>query len=368
MPIENTTNDKNQMEFIKSHYYPHFSTEEYCLLVNDHLVYKYYHATKKVEKYFRIPAASTTVSGKIKDFIARSHLARKLSTKIGLGHVIELPSKVVLVIYDKIYRFDPKTNRHVATEVFNLKDSGILPPLRNGIAITPDGNVYFSEYANKTGRDTRLISIKNNGTKLDVCHTFSGSTIKHAHGIYWDKYRSRLWVTTGDNNEQSCFFYSDDEFKTLKKFAGGDQTWRAVSLMIFKEALVWGMDAGKDTSENDLNYIYHCNVNTKERQRVQLINGPAYHITETTEGGFFLGVNYEPGCKQNISAEAAIWYSDNGLTWDKKLTLPYTASPEINGSKYAYIYPPIGVVPKDSYLFTSTNTGKYSGKMYRLLS
>jgi len=354
------------MEFIRSHFYPHFSTEEYCLLVNDHFVYKYYHSTKILEKYFKIPAASPSISGKIKDFIARSSIARKLSTKMGLGHVIELPSKVVLVIYDKVYRFDPKKDKKVATEVFNLEKNGILPPLRNGIAITSDGNVYFSEYANKLGRDTRVISIKSNGTKLDVCYTFSGLLIKHAHGIYWDKYRSRLWITTGDNNEQSCFFYTDDEFSTIKRFAGGDQTWRAVSLMIFKNALVWGMDAGKDAKEEDLNYIYHCDITTKERKTVQLIDAPAYHVTETTEGGFFLGVNYEPGCKQKISAEAAIWYSDNGLAWGKILGLPYTASPEINGSKYAYIYPPMGVVPKSSYLFTSTNTGKHSGQLYNI--
>ncbi len=230
------------MEFLKQHYYPHFSNSQYALVVNDHYVYKFHYHTKKFEKYFKIPPANNSVLGKLKDFIARN-IARHFSQKMGLGHVIELPNQVVLVFYDKIYRFDPNAGNNNVEPIFNFKEEGVLPPLRNGIAVTPNGNVYFSEYANIKKRDTRIIGIIDNGTKVTTAYTLSGTEIKHAHGIYWDKFRQRLWVTTGDSDDESNFYYTENEFNTLNHFAGGDQTWRAVSLMFFKdsslEASLW---------------------------------------------------------------------------------------------------------------------------------
>ncbi|MEW6990619.1 hypothetical protein AADZ91_08000 [Colwelliaceae bacterium 6441] len=354
------------MKKIKDNYYPHYSNDKYCLVVNDHVVYKYIYQTHSFEKYFQIPASSNALLTKIKDKIARSAMVRKYKTNMGLGHVVELPSKVVLVIYDKIYRFDPNADKNTATVIFDFAGTNILPPLRNGIAITPSGDVYFGEYANKKGRDIKIIGIVENGTKLNVCHTFSGQEIKHIHGIYWDEFRAKIWITTGDSDEQSWFYYSEDNLLTLHKFKGGNQTWRAVSLMFFEDSLVWGMDAGKDATKEDINYIYRYDFHEEKLEQITKIDGPAYHCTQTESGGYYLGVNYEPGCKQPIDQEAAIWYSNNGIDWQKKKVLAYQASPHINGSKYAYIYQPSGIVPNDNFLFTSTNTGAHSGKLYSL--
>ncbi|OKY26724.1 hypothetical protein [Thalassotalea sp. PP2-459] len=354
------------MKKLQNDYYPHFSAEDYCLVVNDHIVYKYIYNTEKFERYFQIPPNGEGLVATIKDKIARSALVRKLNKGMGLGHVIELPSKVVLVIYDKVYRFDPAKDKNVATPIFDFSNSNILPPLRNGIAITPDGNVYFGEYANQKGREINIIGIVNNGTELQIEHTFSGEEIKHIHGVYWDEFRERIWITTGDSDQQSWFYYTEDNFTSIEKFNGGSQTWRAVSLMFFNDALVWGMDAGKDAAADDINYIYRFDLHTNELAQVAKIDAPAYHCTKTQSGGYYLGVNYEPGCQQAIAEEAAIWFSADGKNWRKIKAFPYQASPEINGSKYAYVYQPIGTVPDDKFLFTTTNTAHFSGKLFTL--
>ncbi|WP_448565149.1 hypothetical protein [Thalassotalea ganghwensis] len=353
------------MESIKKHFYPHHSNSEYCLVVNDHYVYKYFYQSKSLKKYFRIPAGSNSLAGKLKDFIAR-HMIRYFSSKMGLGHVIELPNKVVIVIYDKIYRFDPNTMQNFAEPVYSLKANSILPPLRNGIAVCPSNNVYFAEYANVKGRDTRILAITNDGTQVSCAFTFSGKKIKHAHGIYWDKFRQRIWVTTGDSDTESNFYYTDDEFKTLQHFAGGDQTWRAVSLMFFENSIAWGMDAGKDAQEEDINYIYSLSLPSKKRTKVQRIDAPAYHAVSTASGYYYLGVNYEPGCKQKIAPQAAIWFTKDGISWQKLKSLSYQSSPSINGSKYAYIYLPSGIIPDDLCLYNATNVGSESGLMFTI--
>ena len=348
------------MKTIKKHHYPHYSNAEYCLVVRDHFVYKYCYESEKFTKYFRIPASKNSILGKLKDFVAR-YILRYFSQAIGLSHVIELPNNIVIVIYDKIYRFDPVTDGDCAKAIFDLNTHGILPPLRNGVAVTPKGNLYFAEYANIKGRDTRIIGITNSGQSVKSVYTFHGSKIKHAHGIYWDKYRERLWVTTGDSDNESNFYYTEDDFNTLVHFAGGDQSWRAVSLMFFEDSIAWGMDAGKDAKESDINYIYRYTFSTMKRENVQQIDAPAYHCISTVSGWYYLGVNYEPGCKQKIEPQAAIWFTKDGKTWQRLKSLNYHASPKINGSKYAYLYLPSGEIPDEGCLVTGANIGISSG-------
>lgn len=357
------------MEVIAQDFYPHHALEEYCLCVRDHYVYKYFYKTQSFEKYFKIPPAKNTLLGKLKDKFARSYIGRKLNVSLGLTHVIELPSKTVLVIYDKVYRYNPKEHSQTgcAEVCFKLESVNAMPPLRNGIGVHPaTGECFFSEYSNDPNRAKSIFRIFDDGNRIEQVFQFEASEIKHVHSVTWDKYRQGFWVTTGDSDQQSWFYFTDDNFKTLKQKHGGDQTWRAVSIIPTPEGLIWGMDAGKDASETDINYIFNFNLSTGERKQVQQIDSPAYHALTTQQGEFIINTNYEPGCKQPIPPEAAVWKSKDGINWRKVHAMSYQPTPRINGSKYAYIYSPLGTVPDDQYLFTATNVRERPRYMYKL--
>lgn len=357
------------MKVISRDFYPHHALEDYCLCVRDHYVYKYVYETETLEQYFKIPAASQSLTGRLKDVFARSFIGRRLRRTVGLSHVIELPSKTVLIVYDKVYRYVPSVHdvSKQAEVTCLLEPVDAMPPLRNGIGINPEtGDCYFSEYSNDPTRAKSIFRIFNDGKNIERVFQFDTNEIKHVHSVTWDQYRRGFWVTTGDSDQQSWFYFTGDNFKTLKKVHGGDQTWRAVSIIPTPEGLIWGMDAGKDASESDLNYIFNLNLATGERTKVQKIDSPAYHSYTTASGRYIINTNYEPGCKQPISPEAAVWVSENGINWHKEFELNYHPTPEINGSKYAYIYSPSGIVPDGHCLFTATNVEKYSMQMLRL--
>jgi len=354
------------MKVIKKGFYPHVSNEEYCLCVNDHFVYKYWHASGKLEQYCRLPAKSNKPLDVVKDKVARSSIMRHFNHAMGIGHVVELPSKVLVILYDKIYRFDPATDGKTAKVVAHFESCEALPPLRNGIAVNPNtGDCYFGDYSNDLSRPSSIFRIGNNGQSFERVFSFSVEDVKHVHSVTWDDYRQQFWITTGDSDEQSWFYTADATMQNVQKFNGGDQTWRAVSLVILESALVWGMDAGQDATAEDINYLYHYDLTTTKRTRTQEIGSPAYHSIRTTSGKIIITTNFEPKCLQPIPKEAAIWVSNDGLDWSKTLSLPYEPTPKVNGSKYAYIYPPVGVVPDDSFVFTATNTGDYSCKLTR---
>lgn len=357
------------MEVVAKDFYPHHALEEYCLCVRDHYVYKYYYATATFEKYFRIPPANDTFLGRLKDTIARSFIGRILNTSLGLTHVVELPSKTVIVIYDKVYRFNPieHAKTKCAEVAFSLEEVGAMPPLRNGIGIQPiSGDCFFSEYSNDPERPKSIFKICDDGRQIKRVYQFSKTEIKHVHSVTWDEYRERFWVTTGDSDEQSWFYYTEDNFDTLVKGFGGDQTWRAVSIIPTNQGLIWGMDAGKDATASDINYIYNLNIATGEREQVQQISAPAYHSVKTHNGMFVISTNYEPGCKQPIKPEAAVWASNDGYQWSKIYSVDYLSTPRVNGSMYAYIYSPQGCIADDHYLFTATNVASNAMTLIRL--
>jgi hypothetical protein len=353
----------NTLTVVKKKLMAQFSTPEYCLCSHDHFVYSYHYRSQKLTKVCKIPANDPSPLGKIKDKVRRSVFARALSKSLGLGHVVQLSDGTIIIIYDKIYRYDPQSNTGEASSVFELETDNIYPPLRNGIAIHPHSNtVYFGEYINGIKKSVRIIRISDNGNKTEVCHTFNLGEIKHVHGIFWDKFRQRLWITTGDSDNESHFYYTDDEFKTMYKFKGGDQSWRAVSLIITENHLIWGMDAGKDAPSDAINHVYRLDLTTGDRQKVTTIGNPAYHMVQTESGAMVMGVTYEPGRKQDTLEEACIYYSKTGENWEKLLSFPYQAQGLTGRSQYAYVFPPSGIIPDDQLLFTPINIEHHDAK------
>lgn len=340
---------------IASKFMVHHSTQDYCLCSHDHFIFKYFYKTGNLVKLCQLQPINNSLLARFKDWLARSFIARSLTNNLGIGHVIQLPSGTILALYGKIYRFDGSSK--YAKITFNYASKGIASPLKSGVAVHPtSGNAYFGEYVNDSRTVVRIYKIYNDGRNMECCHQFINAEIKHIHGIFWDKYRKRLWISTGDKDTESNLYYTDDEFTTVVKYAGGNQTWRMVSMAITPHKLYWGMDAGKDAPADACNKIMSLDIQSKDLKPLVNIGNPAYHMIRTVSGHIYMGTTYEPGMQQETEHAAALWFSKTGESWEKLKTFPYKASHRKGCTKYAYLFFPTGVSPDDMIMLTPINT------------
>ena len=337
----------------------HWSDAGGCWCTHDHWAYRYTYETKSLRKVFRLPPKSSSLPGRAKDWLARSWLKRTLQPGPGIQSLVELPSRHVIVIYDQIYLYSPTGKSKWAEVVPDANDPPMAAPLRGGVAVHPESQcVYFGEYLNGHDRDIRVCRVNPPARTVETCWSFARSEIKHIHAIHHDRFRNRLWVCTGDKDHESAFYYTDDEFATLHRFAGGDQSWRAIAVLFDETGMEWGMDAGKDAPADAINLIYRHDFATGERTVLATIGNPAYAASEFTDGTAMMQTTYEPGRLQDTPEEAALWFRGADRRWRQCLALPYAPKPRPGVSRYGSILLPQGVSPAGQMLCTPVNSGQ----------
>lgn len=288
---------------------PHYSTPEACYLSQNNLILKYCYDTEKFERVCSVGRNSGGILVILKEKLLRNSIYRTyISNNFGLNHVCVAPNSHLISIYDGLYRFDLTSAFAPAERVDDYDRLGFVSPLKSGIALDEStGDFYFGEYVNGTKRPIRICRVSNQGREVEIVYEFPLGRIQHIHGIFFDRCRHRLWITTGDRDHECAIFYTDDFFSTLNELGGGDQSWRAVSVIPTEQKLFWGMDAGKDAPENAINKVYCFDLDSGTREIVGEIGNPAYHAVQSKNGDMYLGVNFEPGRRQDTPEESAIW-------------------------------------------------------------
>ncbi|MEE2000426.1 hypothetical protein QWY20_03085 [Alkalimonas sp. MEB108] len=342
-------------QLLHSNMVVHYSTPEYCLCSSDHSVFRFRYDTNSFVKICQLPPKKKGIFGWLKDKIAR--LYRRFEPAPGIGNLTETPDGTIVIVYDRIYLYKPHAGSHSGiAKPLGAELERLAPPLRNGLAVDPVNNlVYFGEYLNNHSRDIRVIGIDTVTCEVKVCWQFSRQEIKHIHAIIYDAYRKRLWLTTGDNNEESAFYYTDDGFSTVHKFAGGDQSWRAIGILFDETGMEWGMDAGKDAAADEINHIWRWDFASNSRTLRCVIGNPAYAISQLDNGGAILATTFEPGRLQDTPEQAALWYRSPTGEWQQVYSQNYLYRAMPGISKYGMIYIPAGIIPCKNLLFSPVN-------------
>ena len=326
----------------------------------DHLVWESRAGGQTWENICQLAPNSNTLIGILKDHFLRSPLVRKLRKNIGINNLVQLTTGTIIAQYDKIYRWEPGIDGLYAQPVYNLEANGISGPLKNGMCHDPSTDfVYFGEYNIKRPNAIRILKGYNDGREWDICYEFPRGQIRHVHGIYCDSFRKRLWICTGDNDSESGLYYTDDDFQTVKLFAGGDQSWRMVSLLITPDRLIWGTDAGQDAEAHIKNYIYVLDMNSGKREKVCCIDKPAYYSVFSEDGSMFIGTTFEPKIKRDVTPTADIWFSKDGYNWNILGSFQYKYAGRKYGTKYATIILPANCNLKETLIFSLLNTESY---------
>lgn len=346
---------------------PVWSDEQGCWCTSDHWVFRYDYATGQLRKRFRLPRKSHSLPGRVKDLLARSWLRRRFAPGIGIDTLAQLPSGDLVMVYDQVYWYSPTRHQREAQALPFAGQPALASPLRGGAAVHGSSqNVYFGEYLNGHQRDIRVARVDVNRQRVEVCWTFSRSDIKHVHAIHYDRFRNRLWVCTGDLDHESAFWYTDDEFQTLQRFAGGDQSWRAIAVLFDETGMEWGMDAGKDAPAEAINRVYRLDFVTGQRSERCVIGNPAYAACQMGGDAAILQTTFEPGRPQKTPTSAALWHRTGDGPWIRCFEEPYQEQSSAWAGRYGAMLIPRGHSPQDQVLVTPANTRRHNGQMLTL--
>jgi hypothetical protein len=320
----------------------------------DHWVFRSVDNGCSWERMCKLERRDRHMCGAIKDRLLRSDAVRRIRRKIGIHNLVVLESGTLLIHYDGIYRYDGIGT--TARRVFGFEKDRIIGSLKNGFIVDDRaGNVYFGEYNNTRPYAARIIRGRNDGTKWEVCYRFPKGRIKHVHAIAPDPYRKRLWICTGDNDAETCLFFTDDDFKTVEEFMGCSQISRMVGLIPTEDAIYWGSDAGRDIEGSFINQIFRFDFRRKRLESLAAIHQPAYFSARLNDGSMIIATTYECGIKRPMASTADLWYSASGSKWERILCLPYGPARRREGTRYATINLPLGTMNADTIFFTPVN-------------
>jgi hypothetical protein len=173
--------------------------------------------------------------------------------------------------------------------------------LRSACAVDGNGDVYFGEYlANDERGEMRIYRYSSGSNLIEVAYTFPANSIKHIHGIYFDRFTDSLICLTGDDDSECRIIRSRDGFRTMEIVGEGDETWRAVSILFSESSMFYGTDA-----EYRANEIFRYDRASGERTSLGEVNGTVFYSKQLGDELFFATTaENAPSQTENV---AAIW-------------------------------------------------------------
>ena len=180
------------------------------------------------------------------------------------------------------------------------------------ICITPSGCIYFGEYfQNKNKQAVNIYRSEDNAKTWHIVYTFKEGNINHIHGLFYDPYTNRIWVTTGDRDNECIIGYTENEFKTFTGVFRGGQDYRTCQLFFYKDFIVFGTD-----SQYQQNVIKKFDRQSLEITELQVVQGSVIKGGQVGEVAF-ISTTVEPS-DVNTDNWAHLWVTKDGLHWEEK--------------------------------------------------
>lgn len=267
----------------------------------------------------------------------------------GIYHIIDGGAFVLVFAYGRIWKYS-KSDKTV-NKVADIEGSRPL-----FVCNTRDG-FFYGVYSSNPHRHPVSI-ILGNAAGYDWREIYSFTGIRHIHGIFNDPFTDSLWITTGDEDNESCIFRTDTKFSKVDKIIGGSQQFRAVKLIFTRDYVYFGSDTAKEK-----NYIYRLRRNDCEVERLQETGGSVMWGALVGEHVCF-STAVEPGAI-NKREYADLWVSDKtGSKWELAASFKKDIWPK-KLFQYGQIFFPSGDTILDSVLFTPFAT-QGDMKTYRI--
>lgn len=180
------------------------------------------------------------------------------------------------------------------------------------ICIAPSGKLYFGEYFQNMEKEAvHIYCSSDNGRTWNVVYTFAIGEINHIHGVFFDMYTGRIWVVTGDRENECIIGYTEDEFQTFTEVFRGGQEYRTCQLFFYQDFIVFATD-----SQYIQNRIKKFDRKTLEITELQDIQGSAIKGGQVGDVSF-LSTTVEPS-EVNTDKYAYLWVTKDGLHWEER--------------------------------------------------
>lgn len=228
------------------------------------------------------------------------------------------------------------------------------------MCFTPAGAIYMGEYfGNMERAAVHIYRSTDDGRTWSVAYTFPEGEINHIHGLFWDQFTQRVWVATGDRENECIIASTADGFKTLDIVLRGGQEFRTCNLFFYPDAFIYATDSQYRTNE-----IRRVDRSTLQITTLAQISGTAIKGGQVGNASF-LSTTVEPSTV-NSDRYSHLWFTPDGLHWHdlyraKKDALPAMLF-QFGSIEFPEYYAPIG----GSILFSGRALQKIGGKSVRL--
>jgi len=224
-------------------------------------------------------------------------LSRRL-TRAGIHHF--LPGERDVLFYNSDI-FVRGTGEDEFRRTAGVKGSRPLAVARHGVFLC------YGEYLNNADRRAvRIWASEDSGLTWNCAWTFAG--VRHVHGVFFDEFTGNFWVTTGDDDEESAIWVTEDRFGSLHRVVGGSQATRAVQLLFTADSVYFGSD-----SPLERNYLYRLERGRLGTERLQAVGSSVFFGCKVGHRLFF-STAVEPSTT-NFSRHAELWCSTDGDRW-----------------------------------------------------
>lgn len=180
------------------------------------------------------------------------------------------------------------------------------------LCFAPSGYIYFGEYFQNMEKQTvNIYCSEDNAQTWDIAFTFEAENINHIHGLFFDKYTDRIWVVTGDRENECIIGYTEDEFKSFHEVFRGGQEYRTCQLFFYPDFIVFGTD-----TQYEQNVIKKFDRKTLEITELQKVQGSVIKGGQVGDVAF-ISTTVEPS-KVNTDKYAHLWVTKDGVHWEER--------------------------------------------------
>jgi hypothetical protein len=183
--------------------------------------------------------------------------------------------------------------------------------------------LYFGEYGtNSSGSEVPVYRSADGGRSWQTVFVFPPGKTKHVHGCYYDPIEEKIWVLTGDFENECHILCADRDFKNVEWIGDGQQIYRACNVFFEKDSVHWIMDSQLQNS-------YHIKLDRRSRaiEQKQLFPGPVWYIKRLEDGYYLAATAQEtgPGVKDQY---AHLMISKDLETWEDIHQFQHDAFPK----------------------------------------
>lgn len=254
--------------------------------------------------------------------------------------------------------FAPPGDTRMARSAVETAGQRVAPPMT--LSVGPDHEVLWGEYNSRTahGLPMRIYISTDRGRTFQIAHTFEGGSILHLHNLHYDEKHRHYWVLAGDHNHEPGIGRLSKDLSSFEWIAKGEQRFRAVQAFDFGDALIYGMD-----TEREKNAVIRFDKTSGKTERLQELDGSCIYGCRFG-GTYALTTSIEPS-QVNLSREAGLWLSRDGIQWNRVFTA-HKDRWHPTYFQFGSIVLPRGETQDETVFFSGQALSGIDGRLFRL--